>query len=179
MLSLDSKYLLSVAYAVAGDKKKFAELLPGSFTGEESVPETGGSFYSPIRDEAIALNALIDVDPSNKQIPVMAKHVADMLKNRSWYSTQESSFSLLALGKLARLEGNSTVTAEVKMGGKTVAKFDGKEVKYSSDAVAAKDIELVTKGEWQIVLLLAKRRSEHQRAIQRSRQLHKSAEAVL
>jgi uncharacterized protein YfaS (alpha-2-macroglobulin family) len=146
MLSLDSKYLLSVAYAVAGDKKKYTELLPQSFSGEESVPETGGSFYSPIRDEAIALNALIDVDPKSNQIPVMAKHVADMLKNRSWYSTQESAFSLLALGKLAKYEGNSTVTADIKVNGKTVGTFNDKEMKYSSADAAAKDVEIVTKG---------------------------------
>src|SRR5581483_11631219 len=87
LLSLDCKYLLSVAYAVAGDKAKFRELLPSSFSGEESVAQTGGSYYSDIRDESIALNALLDVDPSNAQIPVMAKHVADKLKQRYWYST--------------------------------------------------------------------------------------------
>jgi uncharacterized protein YfaS (alpha-2-macroglobulin family) len=147
LLSLDSKYLLSAAYAIAGDYTKYVELLPGSFSGEESVPETGGSFYSPIRDEAIALSALIEADPDNKQIPVMAKHVADMLKNRSWYSTQESSFSLLALGKLAKMEGKSTVTADIRVKGKTVAQFDGKEMKYTTQDAAAKDMELVTKGE--------------------------------
>lgn len=147
MLSLDSKYLLSVAYAVAGDKKKFSELLPGSFSGEESVPETGGSFYSPIRDEAIALSALIDADPHNKQIPVMAKHVAAMLKNRSWFSTQESSFSLLALGKLAKLEGQSNVTADLRVNARIVARFNGNEIKYSTEDGAAKDIEIITKGE--------------------------------
>src|SRR4029079_1171203 len=147
LLSLDSKYLLSAAYAVAGDYTKFVELLPGSFSGEESVPETGGSFYSPIRDEAIALSALIEVDPDNKQIPMMAKHVADMLKNRSWYSTQESSFSLLALGKLAKMDGRSTATAEVKLKGKTVAHFDGKEMKYTTDDVSGNDMEIVTKGD--------------------------------
>jgi len=147
MLSLDSKYLLSAAYAVAGDKKKFAQLLPGSFSGEESEPETGGSFYSPIRDEAIALSALIEVDPQNSQIPVMAKHVADMLKNRSWYSTQESSFSLLALGKLAKMQGSSTATAEIRVKGKAVAKFDGRELKYTTEEAAAKEMEIITKGD--------------------------------
>src|SRR5687767_1440272 len=88
VLSLDAKYLLSVAYAVAGDKSSFHALLPGSFTGEESVAQTGGSFYSDIRDEAIALNALLDVDPANAQVPIMAKHVADKLKARRWYNTQ-------------------------------------------------------------------------------------------
>ena len=43
-------------------------MLPSSFSGEESVAQTGGSYYSDVRDEAIALNALIDVDPGNAQI---------------------------------------------------------------------------------------------------------------
>lgn len=146
VLSLDSKYLLAVSYSIVGDKKKFTEMLPDSFSGEESVAETGGSFYSPIRDEAIALNALIEVDPSNSQIPVMARHLRDQLKNRSWYSTQESSFSLLALGKLARLEGKSDVTAEIKLGGKTVAKFTGDEVTYKADHTGPQNLVIQTTG---------------------------------
>jgi alpha-2-macroglobulin len=80
VLALDGKYLLSAAYALSGDKKSFIAMLPGSFSGEESVQQTGGSFYSPLRDEAIALNALLEVDPGNPQVPVMAKHVGDRLR---------------------------------------------------------------------------------------------------
>jgi hypothetical protein len=122
ILALDSKYLLASAYAIAGDKKSFSAMLPTSFSGEESVPQTGGSYYSDIRDEAIALNALIDVDPANSQIGTMAKHVSDKLKNRYWLSTQERAFAFLALGKLARSANKSDVTAEVKVNGKTIAK---------------------------------------------------------
>ena len=95
LLALDSRYLLSAAYAAAGDKKSFNALLPSAFAGEESVPQTGGSFYSDVRDEAIALNALIDADPGNSQIGIMAKHVSDKLKTRNWLSTQERAFSFL------------------------------------------------------------------------------------
>src|SRR5688500_4368121 len=108
ILSLDSRYLLSAAFAVAGDKSRFRELLPSSFSGEASVPQTGGSFYSDVRDEAIALNVLINVDPANRQVPQMAQHVAEKLKQRTWLSTQESVFSFLALGKLARASAKST-----------------------------------------------------------------------
>ena len=80
LLSLDSRYLLSVRMRWLEIKNKVQEILPASFSGEESVAQTGGSFYSDIRDEAIALNALIDADPANAQIPIMAKHVADKLK---------------------------------------------------------------------------------------------------
>ncbi len=145
-LSLDSKYLLSVSYAISGDKKRFGEILPSAFTGEVSVAQTGGSFYSPIRDEAIALSALADVDPGNAQIPVMARHVAEQLKQRSWYSTQESAFGLLALGKVARTAGRSDVTAAIKVNGKQVAVFDGKDLSLNTKKLTGNNIEIDTKG---------------------------------
>ncbi|MEP7259318.1 MAG: hypothetical protein ABI687_13040, partial [Flavitalea sp.] len=147
LLSLDGKYLLSVAYAIAGDKKRFSELLPSSFSGETSLPQTGGSFYSDIRDEAISLNALIDVDPGNAQIPLMARHVADKLKQRTWFSTQECSFSFLALGKLARAANASTVTAEIKVNGKVAGNFTGKDLRLTNRQLGGNNISLSTKGE--------------------------------
>ncbi|RYZ45057.1 MAG: alpha-2-macroglobulin family protein, partial [Sphingobacteriales bacterium] len=150
LLSLDSRYLLSAAYAIGGDKTKFRELLPGSFSGEVADTETGGSFSSPIRDEAIALNALLEVDPANTQIGVMAKHVSDQLKQRSWFNTQESSFSLLALGKLARAASKSTVTGEVQVNGKAVANIGAQVVQLDNRQLNGNNISLVTKGEGQL-----------------------------
>jgi alpha-2-macroglobulin len=147
LLSLDCKYLLSVAYAIAGDKAKFRELLPAAFTGEVSVAQTGGSFYSDIRDEAISLNALIDVDPGNAQIPVMAKHVADKMKQRYWYSTQECSFSFLALGKLTRAANKATVSADIKVNGKVVGNVEAAPVKLTAKQLGGTNIEMVAKGE--------------------------------
>jgi uncharacterized protein YfaS (alpha-2-macroglobulin family) len=147
ILSLDSKYLLAATFALSGDKNSFRELLPSSFNGEVSVPQTGGSFYSDIRDEAIALNVLIDVDPGNAQIPVMAKHVAEKLKQRRWYSTQESAFSFLALGKLSRASAKATVTADIKVNGKVIAKVSGSPVKLGAKELAGTTIDIATKGE--------------------------------
>ncbi|MBC7947609.1 MAG: alpha-2-macroglobulin family protein [Chitinophagaceae bacterium] len=146
LLALDSRYLLSAAYASAGDKKSFASMLPASFSGEESVTQTGGSYYSDVRDEAIALNALLSVDPGNGQIPTMAKHVADKLKSRRYLNTQERAFSFLALGKLARAANNSTATAEIRVGGKSVAKVDGGQWRGDKSALKGTDIEIVTNG---------------------------------
>jgi uncharacterized protein YfaS (alpha-2-macroglobulin family) len=125
ILALDSRYLLSAAYATAGDKKSFNAMLPSAFAGEESVPQTGGSYYSDVRDEAIALNALLDVDPGNAQIPIMIKHVGDKMKGRRYLSTQERAFAFLAIGKHARAANQSTATADIKVNGKTIAKVDG------------------------------------------------------
>ena len=150
LLALDSRYLLSAAYAIAGDKKSFTALLPSAFSGEESVAQTGGSFYSDVRDEAIALNALIDTDPGNAQIGVMAKHVSDKLKTRAWLSTQERAFSFLALGKFAKSANKSDVSAEIKAGGKTIAKVDGGQWTGSESSLKESNIEIVTKGNGQL-----------------------------
>ena len=82
ILALDSKYLLSAAYAIAGDKGKFAAMLPTSFSGEKAEKETGGSFYSDVRDEAIALNAILEVEPGNAQVGTMARHISQEIKSR-------------------------------------------------------------------------------------------------
>jgi uncharacterized protein YfaS (alpha-2-macroglobulin family) len=150
LLSLDSRYLLSAAYAISGDKKRFAELLPASFSGEESTPATGGSFYSPLRDEAIALNALLEADPGNAQIPIMARHVAEQLNSRTWYSTQEAAFSFIALGKIASQAATSTVEATVSAGGKTVGKAGRGITVFTSRQLAGQQLEISTTGEGNI-----------------------------
>jgi hypothetical protein len=146
LLALDSRYLLAAAYATAGDKKSFNAMLPSSFSGEESVAQTGGSYYSDVRDEAIALNALIDADPGNSQIGVMAKHVSDKLKTRYWLSTQERAFAFLALGKMARSANKSDATAEIKVDGKTIAKTESGSWRGDKSVLKGTNVEIVTKG---------------------------------
>lgn len=150
LLAIDGKYLLSAAYAIAGDKKSFTSMLPTAFVGEESVSQSGGSWYSDLRDEGVALNALLEVDPANKQIGVMARHVSDKLKSREWLSTQERSFGFLALGKIARAAAQSTATAEIKVGGKTIAKVDGGNWTGDKAALKGNNIEIITKGSGQL-----------------------------
>lgn len=146
MLALDSRYLLAAAFATAGDKKSFNSLLPAAFQGEVSVPQTGGSYYSDVRDEAIALNALLDVDPGNAQVPVMIRHVSDKLKSRDYLNTQERAFSFLALGKFARSASQSTATAAIKVNGKTVANVDGGQWKGDASTLKGSSVEIVTGG---------------------------------
>lgn len=151
LLSLDSKYLLSAAYALSGDKKSFKEFLPSQFAGEESVAQTGGSFYSDIRDESIALNVLVDVDPDNPQIQTMVRHISGKLKQRYWYTTQELAFSFLAMGKVARREAGSTATADIKADGRTVGSMNGSPVKLSSKELRSSGsgvpkVDIVTRG---------------------------------
>ncbi|HVS98267.1 MAG TPA: alpha-2-macroglobulin family protein, partial [Puia sp.] len=136
LLSLDCKYLLSAAYALAGDRRSFRQFLPASFSGEEANTQTGGCFASDIRDESLALDVLVDAEPNNPQIPVMARHVVDKLKSRYWFSTQELAFSVLALGKVARQAAGSSVSGEVLVDGKKVGTMDGNPLKLTTREIA-------------------------------------------
>ncbi len=144
-LSLDSRYLLAAAFAIAGDKGKFKEMLPTSFS-EFAKKETGGSFASDVRDEAIALNAILEVDPQNPQIGTMARHIAQELKSRTYLSTQERAFSFLALGKIARQANNSNISCTVKVNGKQVATCDGSTLKLTSKQLGGSNVQLAATG---------------------------------
>lgn len=150
LLALDSRYLLSVAYAVSGDRKSYAALLPGQFSGEVSEKQTGGSFYSPLRDEAIALNALADHDPANKQIPFMVKHVGQELKTQKYLSTQERAFALVALGKVARQANKGNAEASVKVNGKTIATVKDGSWEANKNDLQQNTVTVDVKGEGQI-----------------------------
>lgn len=147
MLSLDGQYLLAAAYVLAGDKEKGKAVLPNVFESEEAVRQFGGSFYSPIRDEAIALNALLTVDPNHKDIGVMAKHLSSYLKNRGNYlNTQERIFSFLALGKLAKQANASSVEAIIRVDGKEVGTYSESSLTLATSDLKGDEISVETKG---------------------------------
>ncbi len=151
MLSLDSKYLLAGAYALAGDNKKAAQIMPVEFKGEVSKKATGGSFYSPVRDEAIALNVLLEIDPDHPQIGTMAKHVSKALKNNAYLNTQERSFSFLAMGKIAKRAQASDITANISLDGNQIEEFKGHNIKLkTSDLRNGKELSINTNGTGQL-----------------------------
>jgi len=145
-LTADSRYMLAAAFALAGDKNAFYDLLPNGLGGEVSNTETGGSFASSLRDEAISLYVLLEVDPDNAQIPLMAKHVSEELKKNRWYSTQERAFSFLSLGKLARKANQSNVTATIKVNGKVVGEFKDKPVRLTDKKLGSPAAEISVSG---------------------------------
>ncbi|MEM7299091.1 MAG: alpha-2-macroglobulin family protein, partial [Bacteroidota bacterium] len=123
-LTSDSEYLLSAAYVLSGDPSRAKELISKTFVSQSKIRSTGGSFYSPLRDEAIALTALLEVDPTHDQIPVMAKHISEALKGRSWYSTQERAFSLIALGRIAKEAAKTSINAKVSSNGQRIGSYN-------------------------------------------------------
>lgn len=129
MLSLDGRYLLAAAYALSGQKDQARQVLPPAFTGEKANTAFGGSFYSYIRDKALALNALLDIDPASSQVPELARQLSGELRGNPYLNTQETVFSFLALGKIARQSNTTDAEGQVIAGGKVVASTKGTPLK--------------------------------------------------
>jgi alpha-2-macroglobulin len=144
-MAMDSRYLLAATFKLAGDNMSYRSLLPASFSNEESVNAFDGSFYSYIRDMAISLNMMIETDPGNAQIGVLAKHLSEAMRDRKYLNTQENAFAMLALGKLAVKANQSQVTAEVRADGRKIGEYKDGNLVITKD-IAGKDIKIVTKG---------------------------------
>ncbi|MEM6262033.1 MAG: alpha-2-macroglobulin, partial [Bacteroidota bacterium] len=128
LLTADSRYLLAGAFALAKNYTAFNEIIPRAFDSEKAQRTTGGSFDSDMRANALMLNVLMDVDPNNSQIPGLVKYLSSNMGRL--YSTQERSWTFLALGKVAKRTAASNLKIEVMSDGKKVTTLDGKNDRY-------------------------------------------------
>jgi len=151
LLTHDAKYMIGAAYAMLGDTEKFKAIVPASFSGDKAMGEFDGSFSSYIRDLAISLYALVEVAPENPQIPAIAKKLSEAYKEKRYFNTQEAVFTILAFAKVAKLNRDNAVEAEIYAGDKLVATFTGNE-NVNLDVAKYKDqpIKIVTKGQGQL-----------------------------
>jgi uncharacterized protein YfaS (alpha-2-macroglobulin family) len=134
LLTSDARFLLACTYALGGQQRAFQEVLPKQFTPEKSRRELGDSFASPIRDEALALNALLEADPTNPQVTSIARQLSRQVRQAGYLNTQERAFALLALGKIARKSQASTATATISTSGKVLGQFAGKDLTVNNVA---------------------------------------------
>lgn len=134
LLTPDARFLLACTYALGGQQRAFREVLPTQFTPEKAPRELGDSFASPIRDEALALNALLEADPTNPQVISIARQLSRQVRAAGYLNTQERAFALLALGKIARKSQASTATASISTGGKQLGQFSGKDLTVNNVA---------------------------------------------
>ncbi len=156
LLTTDTRYMLSAAFALSGDRRTSVELLPPEFVTEEPNRQSGGDFDSPIRANAIILNVLLESDLNNPKVTMYMDYLSKAYSSDRWYSTQDDAFTLLAFGKAARMASAAKATGVITVGGKTykyiggTQKFDldpfGKDVVISVQSEGRVYYSLVTTG---------------------------------
>lgn len=152
LLTLDAKYLLAASYGIAGDRARSEQLIPkfASFKEYQPVQEFGSSFSSPLRDKALALNVLLESNPNHPDIGTMAKHLANDFRKKRWLNTQESVFTLLAFGKIAKRNNDSNATGTITANGKTIGEVTDKDVSLNWADIQADKVDLKVNGKGEL-----------------------------
>ncbi|RDK88612.1 alpha-2-macroglobulin family protein [Marinirhabdus gelatinilytica] len=116
-LSNDAKWRLAAAYALAG-KKNVAEQITAT-ANINFVPQRYDyyTYGSPFRNKAMALETMVAT--GNPQQRQMAVSVAKELSSQRWFSTQETSYALLAMAKMLEKNGGKALEVAYTNNGTT------------------------------------------------------------
>ena len=152
-LSDYSYFQLAGAFALSGELETALSMLPvsvsPSFNDKDTENrETGGTFNSPIRAQAIMLDVLAEVNENHPSIPMLVKNLSEAASDGNrWKTTQDNAFAFLALGKIMQKQADRNYTGTFKLNGEHFADFDASEKRYTDEAWDGARIELSIKGE--------------------------------
>jgi len=144
-----SQYQLAGAFALAGDLQTGRAMLPKTVVAvKDEKSESGGNFNSSIRNQAIMLDILAEVDDGNPMVPVLVENLTKAAsKLGRWYTTQENAFGFLALGKILRKKGDGgKFTGTITVAGREYGQFTEKDQTFTSKDWAGKEVTLAIKG---------------------------------
>lgn len=138
-LSDQAGWMLAAAYALSGKKSVATEVITNLKTNFTKDHEANNTFGSPTRDKAIALEALVLTDAIPEAMDI-AQEVAESLSGG--YTTQEASFAVNAMRRLAGAVGSAALSADVKQGDNTVSVKTAKSVKSTPVDTKAGGIDI-------------------------------------
>lgn len=107
-LSAEAKWRLASAYYLVGQTSVANQLISGIPTTFTQRPYAGISFGSNVRDESMVLESLILMNRKAEANQLVRK-IAVNLSSDSWYSTQTTAYSLLAISKFCGVNKDSKI----------------------------------------------------------------------
>ncbi len=130
-LSNESKWRLSAAYALIGQKevaKKMIYNIPSTAKTHQDYYYTYGSLE---RDDAMILETMTLLKDNNNAFLKVKALAAKLGDHEYWFSTQSTAYCLMAISKYAKLNGNnSNIAADVKIGNETITVSDFSKTKF-------------------------------------------------
>ena len=152
-LSDYSHFQLAGAFALSGELETALSMLPVSVSPnlndkDNAEWETGGTFNSPIRAQAIMLDVLAEVNENHPSIPMLVKNLSEAASDGNrWRTTQDNAFAFLALGKIMKKQADRDYSGTLELNGEHFADFDATETRYTDDAWDGNRVQLTVEGE--------------------------------
>ncbi len=111
-LSVQAKWRLAGAYALAGRQDVSKQMIAGLSTDIPEYKELSYTYGSHVRDYAMILESVVLTGNASLS-SMIAQRVSDFLAARKWYSTQTTAYSLLGISKYFK-NSNDTGLMEVE-----------------------------------------------------------------
>ena len=134
-LSVSARWQLAAAYQLAGKREVAVSLVNTLPTAVKPYRELYFTYGSDLRDKAMIVDALCLMDMKTKAAPLV-KEISSSLCSSEWYSTQSTSFALMAIARFTGNAGGSGIRASVRLNG------DQPEAVESSKPVFSKNIDV-------------------------------------
>ncbi len=142
-----SRALLAAAYASVGNRDAVGELIAGIEDVERVERGTGQNFRSVIRDRALLLLALLDAEPDSARIPALVERLGRDAAEIGAWNTQETAFTLIALGQLVRRQAERAPFAgTVWAGSQRLGRFTSDETAHFKGVTGGGPIKIVVDG---------------------------------
>lgn len=110
-------WMLAAAYALGNRNDVAGEIIQKLNTDVKPYSELGYTYGSDLRDRAIILETYMAMGKQDESMR-MARLIAASLSSEYWYSTQSTSYALLAMGKMSRQFSGKDIKARLTQGNK-------------------------------------------------------------
>ena len=129
----DAQLFLAAGWLLAGRRDLAEDMLPTAVAPPRAARQHGGNLGSTVRDRAVLVLALEQVEPDRADLPDLVQKLADA----RWSSTQDVAFATLAIGQHLRAEAGrhrTPYTAATLLAGTTVlAKAQARPLAWAGD----------------------------------------------
>ena len=142
-LSNEAKWRLAAAYALVGKKeiaKQLTKIANINFKPNYYDYQTYGSVF---RNRAMALETMVLLGDNQQRD--LALSLAKNLSSQRWYSTQETSYALLAMAKMVGKNGGKAIDITFTNNGKEVTVKTDKAIAQRSVAISSTQGQLSIK----------------------------------
>jgi len=147
-LTPEAKWRLAAAYQLAGQPQVAMQMITGLSTNFPVRVTWGMSYGSDLRDQAMALETLVIMNRRAEAEPLV-KNIAARLSGETWFSTQTTAYSLIAIARFSGFnKGNTKIESSGKAGAQNISVSSANT--FAQSAVAWQngkaDIELKNNG---------------------------------
>ncbi|MDR1895734.1 MAG: hypothetical protein LBR10_02970 [Prevotellaceae bacterium] len=131
-ITLQARWVLAAAYAIAGQSEIATKLIETAETNVSEYSSFSQTYGSNVRDMAMILDALILVKQDTRAFE-MVRNLAQQLNSDKWMSTQTTAYALMGISRYAEnLKDNKTIELEYVLNGKS-QNISSKKSLYLSD----------------------------------------------